>query len=418
MCSKIIEQGRPLINRLRKIKNKYINYKQTQLLKNNKNFSKLFDKTFAFDVLSNQEHMELILDWFLMAQENSIDKGIPAKINLNEYILHSKDYYPSYPETTGYIVPTLLNAREYSSKIELEIIHEMIEFLLTIQNEDGGFNAHAGISDIEKKSYAFDTGQILCGLVAYYKHVDASKKVEKAITAASNWMVSNIDIDGSYKLNACFNGKKCYYSRATIGLALAAVLFNNDEWKEATHRQVSWVIAQQNELAWFNHYSFDNGKWSNMHGIAYTLRGVLECGYLLNNEIFINSTKRAVDKIISCNCDGLPFGAKVPNSFTEDYKEYDNELCLTGMAQLAIICFKLSKIFNDKNYFDFGKELLEVLKKTHFRGFEDQKLNGVLPGSWPINGKYQSFDLPNWPIKFFLDGLMIVEGLDPMKVEG
>jgi len=400
------------------IKNKFIKYKNTNIVKRDTRFGILLNKNFEFEQHDNKYHIELILNWFLLAKKSSKDNGIPAKINLLDYIISNKVFYPSYPETTGYIIPSMINSFSYSNTVDEIHINEMIKFLLTIQNTNGGFNAHAGINNIEKKSYAFDTGQILCGLVSYYKNIEQSDDIKRAITNASNWMADNIEKDGSFTLNSCFNGKKAYYSRATIGLALSANLFDNNSWRDKVISQIGWIISQQNELGWYNHYSFSNGKWFNLHGISYTIRGILECGYLLNNNEFIGSAKLAVDKIIAINCKGLPYNSKLPNSFTVDYKEYDDELCLTGMAQFAIICFKLWKITKKDSYYKFAEELTTILKKVHFQNFDDENLNGLLSGSWPINGKYQTFDLPNWPIKFFLDCLMILEGLDPMKVEG
>ena len=151
------------------IKNKFIKYKNTNIVKRDTRFGILLNKNFEFEQHDNKYHIELILNWFLLAKKSSKDNGIPAKINLLDYIISNKVFYPSYPETTGYIIPSMINSFSYSNTVDEIHINEMIKFLLTIQNTNGGFNAHAGINNIEKKSYAFDTGQILCGLYLIIK---------------------------------------------------------------------------------------------------------------------------------------------------------------------------------------------------------------------------------------------------------
>ncbi|MBK7856032.1 MAG: hypothetical protein IPJ79_15145 [Bacteroidetes bacterium] len=33
--------------------------------------------------------------------------------------------------------------------------------------------------------------------------------------------------------------------------------------------------------------------------------------------------------------------------------------------------------------------------------------NGGVSGSWPLNGRYCAYDIPNWAAKFFMDALML-----------
>lgn len=60
--------------------------------------------------------------------------------------------YKSYPEVTGYLIPTLL---EYGEK---ELCKRLADWLVSIQNKDGSFN---GLDDIPR---VFDTGAITEGL--------------------------------------------------------------------------------------------------------------------------------------------------------------------------------------------------------------------------------------------------------------
>src|SRR5438552_17790750 len=61
----------------------------------------------------------------------------------------------AYPEVTGYVIPTLL---AYG---DVDLAHELGEWLLCIQRGDGSF-----ADPDQGRSFVFDTGQALRGLLA------------------------------------------------------------------------------------------------------------------------------------------------------------------------------------------------------------------------------------------------------------
>lgn len=71
--------------------------------------------------------------------------------------------FKSYPETTGYLIPSLLAYGEG------ELCKRLADWLVSIQNKDGSFN---GLDDIPR---VFDTGAIMEGLYAIGRKKEADK---------------------------------------------------------------------------------------------------------------------------------------------------------------------------------------------------------------------------------------------------
>src|SRR5690348_5593583 len=102
------------------------------------------------------------LSWLCRAQDMSAsrDGGVARHFSLID------GWSSSYPETTGYIVDTLLSvAGETSDARLVERARRMLDWLASIQFPDGAFQG--GMVDQQPRVPAtFDTGQILIGLAA------------------------------------------------------------------------------------------------------------------------------------------------------------------------------------------------------------------------------------------------------------
>ena len=116
------------------------------------------------------------------------------------YIDKFNPWDASYIETSGYILETLINytcikgrKREIISSID-----QCINFLLSVQRKNGAFTC------IDNNlPQAFDTGQVLYGLLAYYQNaaylnLGGKQEVKKAIDSACNWLVEAQDNDGTW----------------------------------------------------------------------------------------------------------------------------------------------------------------------------------------------------------------------------
>lgn len=396
----------------------YRDHQVTAAIRRHPQAGRLLEPGLELARLTPGEHIALIVDWYARAVAHNGDGGVPGGVSLAEYALHGKTYVASYPETTGYILASLCLARAHGKGgVSAEMVHGMARYLISVQQPDGGYRTGAWSPD--SRSLAFDTGQVLCGLAEYYTRIERSARVRDCMAAAARWLGGEVEADGSYSARSSFSGsKRNYYTRATIGLAHAGVVLGERDVVAAAERNIRWALSCQDERGWFSRFSFPDGARHNLHGIAYTLEGLVEVGLLLGQGDFVAAARRSVDRLIRAPRDGLALADVPAGHFAEDFVPVGRELVPTGIAQLAIVCFKLAKACGDPSYRDYANRLTDQLGRLHLRGFDEAALNGLLPGSWPVDGRYEKYFLPNWAIKFYLDCLLIQDGVDPLEVHG
>ncbi len=83
-----------------------------------------------------------------------------------------------YPEVSGYLIPTLLSAGEYNLAMQYS------NWLRSIQNSDGSFRSGDG------RAYAFDTGQVVRGWNAMLEH---DIELEMPLRRACDWLIDTAD---------------------------------------------------------------------------------------------------------------------------------------------------------------------------------------------------------------------------------
>src|SRR3954470_16169285 len=99
------------------------------------------------------------LDWLGQAQDHSAtrDGGVARHYSL------VTGWAASYPETTGYIVPTLIEQARLRNDSDLrERARRMLDWLVSIQFPDGGFQGGM-VGQTPRVPVTFNTGQILLG---------------------------------------------------------------------------------------------------------------------------------------------------------------------------------------------------------------------------------------------------------------
>src|SRR5215469_11134129 len=109
-------------------------------------------------VYSDREHLLAAANWLKRAQDATSDGGFVGR-----YFLRT-GWSSSYPETTGYIIPTLLKlADELHEDEYIQRAQRAIDFLLSVQLDSGAFPG-AEIAENRTRPSPFNTGQIMNGL--------------------------------------------------------------------------------------------------------------------------------------------------------------------------------------------------------------------------------------------------------------
>lgn len=308
----------------------------------------------------------------------------------------------SYPETSGYIIPTLLEyAQKYNRKDLIQLCLNTAEWLLKIQKPSGGWQS--GYVHENKNEVVFNTGQVIRGLYAIYKITNEVKYLNASIRACE-WLCSIQEKDGSWKKHAFMNQKRVYDSYVDYPLILIAKEVGRQDFEQAARKNLDWILTQQLPNGWFE--NCDNTiKHNNrpiLHTIAYTLDGLIDCGMVLKEKIYIHAAKIAADKLLEIFNQKKWLNGRWSRLWTGS-----QAMICTGSAQMAIVWKKLYDITNDKNYLNaitkINNQLCYIQQHHHNK---HHPAYGAIPGSFPLWGRYEPFGFPNWATKYFADSLM------------
>lgn len=345
------------------------------------------------EMASNREHLTAAIDWLCYSQNITDCGGTAATYNL---LLGWED---AYPETTGYIIPTFYN---YANQMDNGSVEAratvMAEWLVTLQQDNGGFpGGTAGEGDPS----IFNTGQIVLGLVEAYNRTERDTFKKAAIDAA-DWLLEVQDNQGRWPNYDYKNNIHTYTTRVAWPLLEVAEIASKNvhEYRQAASANLQWATRNQQKNGWFQRASFDTGSKPYLHTIAYTIRGLLEGGQLLDDLSIINSARKSANKLLNMQTsEGILKGA------------YDSRwngtwyYCLTGNAQMAVIWLRLYEFTGERKYLRAARHTIQFLKQ-HQSLTGPPQIKGGLPGSYPIIGRYMYFRYPNWSVKFFVDALL------------
>jgi len=341
-------------------------------------------------------------EWLLKAHDATADGGVAIRYSL------LRGWQASYPETTGYIIPTFIELNKVLGDARfLERARQMASWEVEIQLGNGFYVG--GAVDQGVGPTVFDTGQIVLGLLAAYSTwgddtaLGAARKAGRALCACQN-------PDGSWSEFA-YNGiPHTYHSRVAWPLACLGRETGSDEFVTAAHRNIDWVLGNQQANGWFHNGGFTDRDHAAplTHTIAYTIRGILEVGLCSSVDKYIGAARRSADGLL----DRITDKGYLNGRLDYRWQAVDRYACLTGSAQMAVIYWKLFEILGDENHRSAARRLNRFLRESQQRSRRDSCLAGALAGSSPIWGGYERFAFPNWATKFLVDALLLERRLD------
>ncbi len=350
--------------------------------------------------IRSADALNLLLHWICNAQRP--DGGIAAYYSL------LTGYSESYPEVTGYIIPTLYDlARATNDARAIVTAERATRWLLSLQMSDGAFPA--GLQGSDARPSVFNTGQILQGLVRAYRESNRSEILLSAQNAG-DWLVEMQSADGSWSGPAAYqNSAHTYYSMVAWALAELAELadhrIHGASYASAAERNLDWVLLHFRPTGWIDGINLQ-GYPNYLHFIAYAIQGVLECGILLRRNDAIEAAQKSVWLLLR-KFETRKFLA---GAYDPDFKNGQRFTCLTGNAQICCAWLRLYEITGDLRYLNAALKMNEMLKQLlPLRG--GQGIAGGVSGSYPIWGRYQSLRYISWGCKFMADALLLEQGL-------
>jgi len=334
------------------------------------------------------------LSWLCYAQDHSAsnDGGVARHFSLID------GWSVSYPETTGYIVDTLITLGEENRDPGLiRRSKRMLDWLISIQFSDGAFQGGM-VNQVPCIHATFDTGQILIGLVAGAR---IDERYRTSMARAADWLVETQDPDGCwrrYDTPFAASGEKVYETHVSIGLFRAAMLEPDRGYLEAAVKQVDWALGHQRPNGWLNKCCLTDHNNPLTHTLGYALRGVIEAYLTTKTSKYLDAACRTADGLARA----IEPNGRLPGRLNEQWEPAANWVCLTGTSQIAESLLLLSGLTGRKDYKDIATSANAYVRRTMIVEGSPE-VRGAVKGSFPIDGWYGRWQYLNWACKFMID---------------
>ena len=337
-----------------------------------------------------------LIQWVIDAQRT--DGGIAAYYSL------LTGYSASYPEVTGYLIPTLYDfAQSTSDSSATSVAERAMVWLLSLQLNSGAFPA--GLHGGGDSPSVFNSGQILQGLVRAWSETGRSD-IRNAALAAGDWLLSVQDANGAWSGSEAYQGQPhTYYTMVAWALAQLAEISGYEKYGLAAERNMDWALAQMRPSGWVDGINLHRHP-NYLHFVAYAIQGILECAVLRRRHDAIKSISKPAWLLLR----KFETSKRLPGAFDRDFASGHKFTCLTGNAQMSCVWLRLFVVNEDLRYLNAALKINESLKQlVPARG--PRGIIGGVTGSYPIWGAYQPMRYISWGCKFFADALMLEQRL-------
>jgi hypothetical protein len=277
--------------------------------------------------------------WLARAQDATPDGGL------------SYGYFPfketggwrnSYPETTGYTIPTLLSYADSFDEPEYrQRARRMAVFVRSCQLPSGAIYGGMVGGQHGDVPVAFNTGMALLGLLAAYRDTGEDEFLD-SIRRAAEFLLHDVGSDGHFHSHGRFvmpNAIKTYTSLCAWPLYEAGRELRNDRYCEAAVRVGNAALGLQPANGWFSENCLSHRAYAPLlHTIGYTLQGFVELGIVSGETRYVEAARRGVEGLLPHCKRGFLHGR-----WFADWQPAALSSCLTGAAQVAVVCYRLAE---------------------------------------------------------------------------
>ncbi len=406
-----------IFNLAKKIRHNYYNYniKKERLQKLQDPKNKVFASLIATqeesvngylsgnNTASDDFRLERAINWILKAQASTSDGGV----SLGYFPLSTENgWRKSYPETTGYIITTLLRYAQTYNRPEIKTAAIVMgDWEIDVQMDSGAVQGGPLCPKSQQTAAAFNTGMVLDGWCSLFEETQDEKYVAP-LKRAALFLLNDLDESGFFKTNGSFVSQgevKTYTCLCAWSMYRAGVLLGRNDLQMAAIRSVEAALKKQTANGWFASNCLTESHRPLTHTIGYVIQGIFEVGVLSGREDFLNAARLALSSAVKCQQE-KGFLAGRLNHFWEPTCDW---VCLTGSAQLAIVCYRFAEQLGDFDLVPFANNLIDFVKATQVLESEDPNIVGGISGSYPIPGEYMQDGYPNWATKYFIDAVML-----------
>lgn len=309
-----------------------------------------------------------------------------------------------YPETTGYLIPTLLALRARGGEAELEALALRCgSWLKSIRNRHGSWNAGLHPPLLRRRASVFNTGQVLKGLVALWRWTGEEEWLECARQGAE-WTLSGLVSGGLWRgRDYRGRGTPSYYTEVLSTLIDVAQQYGDEAGVGLAREGLDRITSRIRENGAVEGWGFGRREKAFTHTIAYTISGIQESARLLGDPSLQEVVSPTIRRLLH---ESEVTGGRLPGAFDLEWRGDHGFICLTGNAQVALIFLREAARTGDRRLSDAATDLMEVARSTQSLDSLRPGVRGGIPGSLPLTGPYMRFRYPNWAAKFFADALL------------
>lgn len=339
--------------------------------------------------------IQAALDWLVVSWEATGRTGSAAH------------YFPffgwsgPYPETTGYIIPTLWSAADRFNNAKYAAAAEgMARWLLTLQADEGWFPGGVCSTKRAPQPSIFNTGQILFGLMDAASRSDDSAFSDAAERAAL-WLAAEQDDDGRWRKHAYRDSySPSYYAHVCWPLAQFWTRSGCEAVQQAVIRGLTAIASDRQANGTYRGWGFEPQGRAFTHTIGYTLQGIIESAKLLDEwDRFATPVVDTAEKLLR----KFELKRQLAGAYDAGWNGTYWFACLTGHCQIASTWLRIYEHSNDPRFLNAAVKLVEFVIERQCWSPGRPSRHGAIAGSTPLFGPYLRLRYPNWAAKFFID---------------
>jgi hypothetical protein len=349
--------------------------------------------------VSLPQSLESAYRWLCRAHDATPDDGVAGWYHL------VRGWSASYPETTGYLIPTFLTYARVASQPEARArALRMADWEIDVQLPSGA--VRSGVLTTPVGPAVFNTGQVLFGWIAAYRATH-DERYARAAQRAAEWLCREQDPDGAWRRNLSVlttSTVQTYNVRSAWGLAWAGRVLDEPRWIDAARRNGDWALRQQRPSGWLDHNGFTDREAPLLHTIAYSLEGLLGLGEVVGEPRYVEAARAGAEPLLAA----YRRRGAVHGRYERDWRGAVPWRCLTGEAQLAVVVARLAR------HGGGGEDPARTARAlvAGVAGAQDvhgphPETRGAVAGSVPVWGRYATLAYPSWAAKFHVDALLL-----------
>ena len=350
-------------------------------------------------------YLTAVVDWVGRAQDAWPGGGVSSR-----YDLRARRFLTPYPETTGYLIPSMLDvSRRRGDAAPADRCRRAADWLVRRQAADGsvdcGFTDESAPAD-ERVVILFDCGAILQGFVAMYQHTRADVYATAAARLAQ-FLVDRQRPGGDWNELLYLPYFGSHNALVAYALIAAGKALNRVDFVESGMKCLDAIrpnILSNGFIKGCHFTASPTGTSAFLQPLAYTVEGFFRSGVLLNRDDYLDAaavTLRKLQRRFEID------RAMLASHYDEQWRPASQYSALDADCQIAMLWFLLSQASGDLRFANSALKMMDLIRGRIDMTTSHDGVRGGVPGSFPIQGDNQRHTCINWAAKYFIDASLL-----------